>query len=142
MTAISVKYVLMLILIVIIILGLIGIVNWVLNEFRTDACVKEQVRAVNDIEGLVDEVYTTGQPAVEKIKINGVCVECMWYNASTRQMEIKFKDAVSPVPINVSRQWGNVLTGPGCGETESNMQAGQTHFIEVKPNEIVCTTCI
>lgn len=139
-SVLSVKYTLMLILITIIIVGLAGVMDWLLGFFRTNMCIQEQVKAVNDIEGLVDDVFMTGNPVIEKIKINGVCADCMWYNVSTRQIMIKFRTAATPVPINVSKQWGGVSTDWGCGPT-NNMQDGQTHDIEITPYYIFCMSC-
>jgi hypothetical protein len=131
----------MLILIVIIILGLAPIVSFLTNMLNAQMCIKNQVEAVNDIESLVGEVREKGIPAIEFLKVNSICTECIWYNDSSGQVEIKFKTIVSPYPINVSMAWDyvNINNNGGCENTY--MGPGNTYHIEVNPNYISCLDC-
>ncbi len=138
---ISVKYMLMLILITIIIIGLAPIVTWLSDRFRTQICVQRQVKAINDINDVVKEVLKTGHPKVEKIKLDGVCTECMWYNdtAGNQHVEIKFKYTATPYPVNVSIPWNGVSNVYGCGS--SNMVTGVTYTLYITANDLTCTDC-
>jgi hypothetical protein len=140
-STVSVKNMLMLILITIIIIGLAPIVSFLSNMLNTQMCIKSQVKAVNDIESVVAEVMETGVPAIELLKVNGLCTECIWYNGTDgfQKVEIKFKTFVSPYSINVSMAWNNVNNVGGCGN--SNMLPGNTYHIEVQPNQIECVDC-
>jgi len=131
---------LMLILIVIIIIGLAAVVDFILKLFRVQMCIQEQIKRVNNIEDLVAEVRETGFPAIEYLKIDGVCTECIWYNGSVgfQQIEIKFKNAATTYPIKVSMPWDNV-GGESC--SDSLLQAGNTYTIEVQTNQIICHNC-
>jgi len=136
---ISVKYMLMLILITIILIGLAPIVTWLANRYRLQLCVQQQIKSINDINDVVKEVLETGNPKVEKLKINGVCAECMWYNDTSKQMEIKFKNAATPYSVNVSVPWSRVSTDYGC--TNSNIKSGETHTLEITQNYVSCSSC-
>jgi len=138
---ISVKYMLMLILITIILLGLAPIVSWLANQFRTQLCVQKQIKSINDINSVVEEVSQTGNPKVEKIKIDGVCAECMWYNGTKgfQHLDIKFKYAATPYPVNVSVPWNRVSTEYGC--ENNNMKSGETRTLYITPNEVSCSSC-
>jgi hypothetical protein len=131
----------MLILIVIIIIGLAPIVSFLTNMLNVQLCIKNQVEAVNNVESLVGEVRMKGVPAIEIFKVNGVCAECIWYNVTSGQVEIKFKTAVSPYPINVSMAWDNVNKNNNGGCENTNMGPGNTYHIEVEPNQIYCMDC-
>lgn len=133
---ISVKYMLMLILITITIIGLAPIITWLGNQFRTQLCVQRQVKRINDINDVVKEVLETGQPKVEKIKIDGVCAECIWYNntAGYQHLEIKFKYAATPYPVNVTVPWNGVSTDYGC--ENSNIKSGEMHTLYITVNEL------
>jgi hypothetical protein len=136
---ISVKYMLMLIIIVIILFGLAPIVTWLANQFRLQLCVQRQVKQINDINDVIEEVLKTGSPKVEKIKIDGVCAECMWYNDTNdyQQIEIKFKYSATPY---VTVPWNRVSKDYGC--ENSNMKTGKTYTLYITPNEVSCSSCM
>jgi len=88
---ISVSNTLMLILIVIIIIGFSAVASQLTIVFNMNMCIKSQVKAVNDIEGLVEEIREMGVPVIEFLEVHGACTECIWYNVSFEKVEIKFK---------------------------------------------------
>jgi len=127
----------MLILLTIILIGLAPVVTWLANQYRLQLCIQNQVKFINDINDVVKEVLQTGNPKVEKLKVDGVCTECMWYNTTTKQMEIKFRYAATPYPVNVSLAWNGVSTEYGC--ENSNIESGYTYTLEINPNEVKLT---
>jgi len=137
---ISVKYMLMLILITIILIGLAPIVAWLSNQFRLQLCVQKQIKNINEINDVVEEVLETGLPKVKKIKIDGICAECMWYNNTPgyQNVEVKFRYAATPYSVNVSVPWnGAELTDSEANCDNAPMKSGNTYILDITPNELI-----
>ena len=139
---ISVKYMTMLILITIILIGLAPLVTWLANQYRLQVCVQRQVKRINDINDVVKEVLQNGSPKIEKLKMDGVCTECIWYNdtAGYRHLEIKFIYAATTYPVNVSVAWIGAEIPVGqeanCENAKLN-DMGKTYTLQITPNELL-----
>lgn len=128
-------------------MGFSVVVEKLVTMLNTNTCIRGQVKAVNDIEDVVLEVKETGYPAIEFLKVNGMCTGCIWYNGSLidgkqfQKVEIKFKTMVTHYSMNVSMPWGNVNINDDGGCESTKMRGGRSYSMEITPNYILCQDC-
>jgi len=144
---ITVQTILIVVLAVIFVIAAAAILNVMFPYIGVEGgCTAAQKLHIEEIDSMYQDAKNKGITYIVKFRVEGDCVECLWYDVNLNQIRIRWSDMSTTEPavgVDVSSVWSNignnapVVDDLSCDpDDDANLRGGNSYILEITPQGV------
>ena len=139
---ITVQNILIVVLAVIFVIAAAALINVMFPYIGVEGgCTAAQKLHIEEIDSMYQDAKNKGITYITKFRVEGNCVECLWYDVNLNQIRIRWSKMSTTDPaigVDVSSVWSNIGDNAGLSDEcspddDDNLKGGSSYVLEITP---------